>query len=270
MFKRLGAGLSRMASVVMAKRLALFAIILFSLYWAYAHLAAAGFQYEWQWARVWRHFGRWGQAGFEAGPLCRGLILTVSITAAGTVLAVAGGMLVCLARLSPWPCAIWLARMFISLWRGTPLLLQLFFAYFLISPLLDLGPFWIATLTLGLFESAYLAEIFRAGILSVPQQQWEAGLSLGFAPLQVFRLAILPQVLANIQPALVNQCIAVLKDSSLVSAIAVADLTMRSQAIIAETFLVFEIWLLAGAIYLVLALFIALPGLWIEHKRQWR
>lgn len=228
-----------------------------------------GFYYEWQWNRVWRHFGSYGPNGFEPGPLCKGLLVTVKITVVGTFLAVCFGLVAMFFRLSPWPLCIWTSRLYISIWRGTPLLLQLFFSYFLISPLLPFSPVWIAILTLAAFEGAYLAEIFRAAILAVPVTQWEAALSLGYSIPQGFRLIILPQALAYAQPALVNQAISILKDSSLVSAIAVADLTMQSQAIIAETFLAFEVWLLAGFIYIVLAITIALPGLWLENRRRW-
>lgn len=253
-----------------ALRIAVIFFLLFILYWVWERLAVEGFRYEWQWNRVWRHFGHWGPQGFVAGPLCKGLLLTVYITFAGAIFGVVCGLCAALANLGPWKLCQWLSRIYIGIWRGTPLLQQLFFAYFLVSPLLGAGPVWIAILALGLFEGAYFSEIFRAGILSVPPAQWEAALSLGFDPAQVFRMIILPQAWANIQPSLVNQRIAVLKDSSLVSAIAVADLTMQSQAVIAETFLAFEVWLLAGAIYLALALCIAMPGLWHEYNRKWR
>lgn len=233
-------------------------------------LARTGFHYEWQWNRVWRHFGSFGTHGFTPGPLLDGILMTLGIAALGLVLALGTGLVAVILRLSPWPCASSLSRLYVAFWRNTPLLLQLFFAYFLLSPLLSLSPFWTATLALAFFEGAYLCEIFRAGILSVPVTQWEAALSLGLNLRQAFFLVIAPQAFRNILPALTNQAIALIKDTSLVSAIAVADLTMRSQAIVAETFLAFEVWLLAGAIYLLMALCVALPGLWLEKHRRWQ
>lgn len=238
--------------------------------WAWLHLAETGMHYEWQWNRVWRHFGRFTAAGFVPGPLLEGILMTLGIAALGICLAIFAGLAAAIFRLSPWPLCILVSRVYISLWRNTPLLLQLFFAYFLVSPLLNIGPFWTAVTALGLFEGAYLAEVFRAGLLGVDRGQWEAALSLGLTISQTFRFVILPQAARNMLPALTNQAIAVIKDTSLVSAIAVADLTMRSQAIVAETFLAFEVWLLAGAIYLLIALCIALPSLWLERHRRWQ
>lgn len=240
------------------------------IYFIWLRLATLGFHYEWQWNRLWRHVGHFGPHGFVAGPLCKGIILTIQITLLGILLSGPIGLAVALMRLSPWPVWNYGAKFYVLLWRGTPLLLQLFFAYFLISPLLSLSPFWTAVIALATFEGAYLAEIFRAGLLSVPVEQWEASLSLGLNLRQTFISVILPQAWRITLPSATNQAIAVLKDSSLVSAIAVADLTMQSQAIIAETFLAFEVWLFAGAVYLCLAFFIALPGLWLESRRRWR
>lgn len=227
-------------------------------------LGSAGINYDWHWGRVWRYFGRFGEYGFAPGPLLQGVWLTVSITALCLVLSVLIGLFAAALRLSPWPLCAFCAKAYIALWRSTPLLLQLFMAYFLLSPLLKLSPFATAVLALSLFESAYFAEIFRAGILGVHKNQWEAALSLGFGLGQTFWLIIAPQAGRDMLPVLANQAVSLLKDSTLVSAIAVADLTMQSQTIIAETFLAFETWLLAGAIYLFLALLMTLPAFIFE------
>lgn len=227
----------------------------------------AGIAYDWQWRRLWRYFGHTGASGFIAGPLLKGVWLTIAITCAGLILSMASGLFFAALRLSPWSACSTIARLYVAIWRNTPLLLQLFMAYFLVSPILKLSPFWTAALALGLFEGAYLAEIFRAGILSVHRNQWEAALSLGFGLGSAFFLFILPQALRNVLPALSSQAISLLKDTSLVSAIAVADITLQSQAIVAESFLAFEVWLLAGAIYLALSLFISLPAIWLERHK---
>lgn len=250
-------------------RLFLACLFLLLIAWTWHSLAQTGMNYEWQWNRVWRHVGGFGPDGFTPGPLCEGALLTIAIAFAGALFTIIIGFFACVLRLSPWPACVWLSLIYVALWRNTPLLLQLFFAYFLISPLLNLTPFWTAVLALAAFEGAYLGEIFRAGVLSVQITQWEASLALGFNLRQTFALVILPQALRNMTPALTNQAISLLKDTSLVSAIAVADLTMRSQAIVAETFLAFEVWLLAGAIYLAMALCVSLPGLWLERHKKW-
>lgn len=240
--------------------------LIFLVFTAWHFLGNLDISYDWHWNRVWRYFGHYGDAGFVPGPLLKGIGLTVAITASGLVISWLSGLFAAAFILSPCMTGVLLAKTYIALWRTTPLLLQLFIAYFLVSPVLKLSPFWTAAIALGLFEGAYFAEIFRAGILSVHKNQWEAALSLGFNLPQSFFLVILPQAIRNMLPSITNQSTSLLKDSSLVSAIAVADLTMQSQAIVAETFLAFEVWLIAGAIYLVLALFLALPALWAERS----
>ena len=242
-------------------------VALAALAFVYLELASEGMSYEWQWNRVWRHFGRWTAHGFVAGPLCEGLLMTLGIAAAGFCLSTLLGLAAAVCRLSPWPFCRLAAGAYIELLRNTPLLLQLFFVYFLLSPLFSLGPFGSAVLALGAFEGAYMAELFRAGLLSVPRGQWEAALSLGFGLGEALRLVVLPQAARNMLPPLTSQIVTLIKDTSLVSAIAVADLTMRAQAIIAETFLAFEVWLLVAAIYLALTLCASVPA-WILERRN--
>ena len=242
-------------------------LALVALALAYWHLAQEGMSYEWQWNRAWRHFGRWTAHGFEPGPLLEGICMTLGIAAAGFCLSILLGLAASVCRLSPWPFCRLAATAYVELLRNTPLLLQLFFVYFLLSPLFGLGPFGSAVLALGAFEGAYMAELFRAGLLSVPRGQWEAALSLGFGLGESLRLVILPQAVRHMLPPLSCQTVTLIKDTSLVSAIAVADLTMRAQAIIAETFLAFEIWLLVAAVYLALTLCASVPG-WILERRS--
>lgn len=244
-------------------------LALAGLAFVYWKLASEGMSYEWQWNRVWRHFGRWTAHGFVAGPLLEGILMTLGIAVAGFCLSTFLGLAAAVCRLSPWPFCRLAAGAYVELWRNTPLLLQLFFVYFLLSPLFALGPFGSAVLALGAFEGAYMAELFRAGLLSVPRAQWEAALSLGFGLSETLRLVILPQAARNMLPPLTSQVVTLIKDTSLVSAIAVADLTMRAQAIIAETFLAFEVWLLVAAIYLALTLCVSVPG-WIWERQNAR
>lgn len=241
-------------------RLAFLAIGIW-LWWA---LAREGFHYEWQWNRLWRHLGHFGADGFVPGPLLRGIWLTIRLAVCGFFLSIALGICCVVLRLGPWLWGNLLSRLYIAIWRNTPLLLQLFFAYFVLSPIFHTDPFWTAVLALGAFEGAYMGEILRAGVLSVSPGQWEAALSLGLNIRQTFLGVIFPQACANTWPALTNQAVAILKETSLVGAIAVADLTMQSQAIVAETFLAFEVWLFAGGCYLLMAFAISAPGMWFE------
>ena len=131
---------------------------------------ADGISYDWQWYRVWRYLGRWTDGHFIPGPLLDGLGMTVRIALFGLALAVAAGLGAALLRLSPWPVARGMAHVYVGCLRNTPLLLQLFFVYFLFAPAIGVGPFGAAVLALGLFEGAYMAELFRAGLQSLSFQ----------------------------------------------------------------------------------------------------
>ena len=190
------------------------------------------------------------KTGWQAGPLLQGLWLTLEITAISLLLSMAIGLLTALMRLSNSPMARGIARVYLELIRNTPLLIQIFIIYFVFAPILDLGRFSSAVLALSLFEGAYTSEIIRAGILAIPRGQWEASASLGLTNAQSYRQIILPQALRQMIPPLTSQGISLIKDSALVSTIAIYDLTMQGQQIIAETFLAFEIWFTVAAIYL--------------------
>lgn len=210
--------------------------------------------YHWQWYRVPRYFLSLENGHWIAGPLLRGLLVTLEITAVSLLCAFAIGLVTALFRLSASPVARAAARVYLELIRNTPLLIQIFFIYFVASPVLGWSSFFSAVLALSLFEGAYASEIIRAGILAIPRGQWEAARSLGIGPWGVYRHVILPQALRNTLPPLTGQAVSLIKDSALVSTIAIYDLTMEAQAIVADTFLTFEIWFSVAAVYLALTL----------------
>jgi polar amino acid transport system permease protein len=207
--------------------------------------------YYWQWYRVERYVFTFENGQFTAGPLLQGLWITFTITAVSMVLAFAFGLVTAIFRLSDSLAARAVAWSYLELIRNTPLLIQLFFIYFVISPVVDVSAFTSAVLALSLFEGAYISEIFRSGIVSIDRGQWEAAHSLGMNTYQTYLHVILPQAVRRVLPPLTSQTISLIKDSALVSTIAIYDLTMQGQAIIAETFLAFEIWFTVAAIYLV-------------------
>ena len=125
-----------------------------------------------------------------------------------------------------------------------------------------------AVLSLALFEGVYLSEVFRAGIISLPRSQWEAALSLGMSTAISFRVVIMPQAFRRSLLPIVSQLISLIKDTSLVSAIAVADLTMQARNTISETFLSFEIWLLVAAMYLFLTTLVSIPAYLLRKFSQ--
>ena len=207
--------------------------------------------YHWQWYQVPQYLLTWIDGGVRLGPLLTGLTITFKITAISLGLAFVFGLSTAILRLSSSALGRIVARCYLETIRNTPLLVQLFFIYFVLSPVLDISAFTSAVLALSLFEGAYASEIFRAGIVSIDRGQWEGAWSIGLSPWQVYRHIILPQAIRRVLPPLTGQAIALIKDSALVSTIAIYDLTMQGQAIVAETFLVFEIWFTVAAIYLV-------------------
>jgi len=222
--------------------------------------------YNWHWRQIPRYFGVVVDGGFVAGPLVKGLAVTLEITAWSLVLAAVIGLITALLRLSDSLIGRWLARVYLELIRNTPLLVQIFFLYFVMAPILDLGRTPTAILALSLFEGAYASEIFRAGIESIGRGQWEACYSLGLSRAQTYRRVILPQALRRILPPLTSQAVSLIKDSALVSTIAVYDLTMEGRTIIADTFLTFEIWFVVAAVYLILTLTLSALANGLERR----
>ena len=178
------------------------------------------------------------------------------------------GMFAGIARLSTLKPIRCLAAVYVDFIRGTPLLVQIFLIYFAI-PLVTgqrIDPFIAAITACSINSGAYVAEIFRAGIQSITRGQWEACHSLGLTRWQSYRHIILPQAIRRVIPPLTSQAVSLIKDSALVSTIAVYDLTMQGRTIIAETFLDFEIWSVVAAVYLMVTLTLSTLATRLEHR----
>ena len=226
--------------------------------------------YNWQWYQVPPFILEKTAEGFKSGPLLFGLGVTLKISAVSLVLAFFIGLLTALLRLSDLAMGRFIARCYLEVVRNTPLLIQIFFIYFVLGPVLGLDRFPAAVLALSLFEGAYASEIFRSGIQSVDRGQIEAAASLGLDRYMIFRLIVLPQAIRTILPPLTSQAISLIKDSALVSTIAIYDLTMQAQALISETFLTFEIWFTVAILYLVITVTLSFFVAFLENrlKRQ--
>ncbi len=241
-----------------ALQVAAFLVLAAGLCWGLVH-GAENLGYNWQWSRVPRYLVEIDTLGnWNPGPLLQGLKLTLLITVVSLVCSFMAGLVTALMRLSNSHMARLLATIYLEAIRNTPLLIQIFIIYFVFAPILDLGRFTSAVLALSLFEGAYASEIIRAGILAIPKGQSEAAASLGMNSFQNYRFIILPQALRQMIPPLTSQGISLVKDSALVSTIAIYDLTMQGQQIVAETFLTFEIWLTVAAIYLIVTLLLSM------------
>lgn len=164
-------------------------------------------------------------------------------------------------------CSIGIA-LFVSVIRGTPVLLQLSFFYFLLPALLSLhlSVFWASCLTLGINSSAYIAELVRSGIESIPQGQFEAGKALQIPFWYMWKDVILPQVLRKILPAFVSEVTVIVKETALISVIGGLDVMRRAQLVAAKEFSYFIPLLSAGIIYYVLVMCIERIGVYLENK----
>jgi polar amino acid transport system permease protein len=214
-------------------------------------MSTARLGYYWQWYRIPRYIFRIEDGQLVAGKLIEGLMFTFRISGISLLVAFAIGMTTALLRLSSSFMGRTLARGYMELIRNTPLVVQIYLVYFVIGPILGLGRFSSAVMALGLFEGAYMSEIFRAGIVSLHKGQWEAAHSLGLSTVDTYRDVILPQAMRRILPPLTSEVISLFKNSALVSIVSLSDLSLQARIIAADTFLTFEVWFTTAAIYLV-------------------
>ena len=200
--------------------------------------------------------------------LLTGAAVTVQITALSVLLGIIIGLFVGIARISTYRVIHLIAAVYVDFLRGTPLLVQIFLVYFALPVVTGqrIDPFVAAIAACSINSSAYVAEIFRAGIQSIDAGQMEAGRSLGMSWLQTMRYIIVPQAARRVIPPLGNEFIALLKDSSLVSVIGFEELTRRGQLIIARTYASLEIWLCVAIIYLVMTVSISRLVAWLERR----
>jgi len=192
------------------------------------------------------------------------LVLTTISVSAGIVL----GTMLALMRLSHNRLLSGLAGAYIDLFRGTPLLAQILFVFYGLPQVLGfpLSSLAAGLLALSLNSGAYVAEIVRAGIQSVEKGQIEAAQSTGMTHGQIMRYIVLPQAFRRIIPPIGNEFIAMLKDSSLVSVIAMEDLMRRGQLLGSRTFRYFEVLLAVTLMYLVLTRAVSYLVAWVERR----
>ncbi|PZP47516.1 MAG: amino acid ABC transporter [Azospirillum brasilense] len=192
----------------------------------------------------------------EAWPaLLRGAGNTILVSLAGIAIGFSLGALIAAAATARSAGARLFARLYVSFFRGVPLLVQLLLSYYALPFLgLHLSPWVAAVGTLGLCCAAYAGEILRGGLSIVPKPALEAALLAGLTPRQTFLRIRLPIALAAMRPALVGEATMILKASALVSVVGISEITRNSQAIAASTFMPLESYALAGLFYLALNL----------------
>lgn len=185
--------------------------------------------------------------------LLNGMIWTVQLTAWGLLCGLPVGLVVGLLRVSPIKALSMLSMIYVEAIRGTPLLVQIFTIYFVLPAFgIRIPEYLAAILALSINASAYIAEIFRAGIESIPKGQMEAARSLGFGYIPAMGLVILPQAMRRVVPPLTNEAIALLKDSSLVSLMGMTELTRTGQELASRLANPMTVWLAVALCYLLL------------------
>ena len=203
---------------------------------------------------------------WRVGPLLHGLWVTLWLSAAASFFGLILGLITGLCRISTNITLRQLSVFYIEVIRGTPLLVQIFIFYFFLGTVLDISRIVAGISALAIFAGAYVAEIIRAGIQSIPKGQMEAARSLGMTVPQAMIYIVLPQAFKRILPPLAGQFISLIKDSSLVSVIAITDLTKSGREVITSTFATFEIWFVVALLYLVLTSFLSQVIAWVERR----
>ena len=228
------------------------AIFVFGIIAWLIYAGAAAMEYRWQWYRVGPFFYRMVDGEFIAGPLIRGIIVTLQLAGVSSVLAILIGAFTAIGRMSNSIAGRSIATTYLEIIRNTPLLVQLFMFYFVLAPIFGIDRFWAGVLCLAAFEGSFAAEIIRGGIQAVERGQYEAADATGLSKFDKYFCVILPQALPLILPPLTGLLISLIKHSAIVSVIAVAELTTEGLNLISDTYMAFEIWFIVAGMYLVL------------------
>jgi polar amino acid transport system permease protein len=193
------------------------------------------------WSVAWQY--RW--------MLAEGVVVTVALTVLTMAIAIPGGIAIMLLRQSGSRLLRWLGAAFVEFFRNLPLILLVYWSFYVLPIMVDvqLSPFATGLLALCLNVSAYNAETFRAGVNSIRKGQHDAGLALGMSRWQVMRKVVLPQSIRRILPILASTWVSLFKDTSLVSVIAVGDLAHNALQIRSQTFRVLEMLTVMAVIY---------------------
>jgi len=193
----------------------------------------------------------WSVISSNYGLLLQGAGMTIVLAALTMLIAIPGGLLLAALRISRVAALRTVATGFVESFRATPLILQIYWAFYVLPATFGIGlsPFATALLALSMNVSSFNSETFRAGILSIRKGQTNAGLALGMSRLQTMRYIILPQATMRVLPALASTWVSLFKDTSLVSTIAVAELSFVSLKLRAETYRILEVLTAMAVLY---------------------
>ena len=191
--------------------------------------------------------------------IVNGLGTTLQITFFAVILGIALGFLIAVIRSTydktgKGKILNFLAKVYLTVIRGTPVLVQLLIIYFVVFASVDINKIIVAVMAFGINSGAYVAEIFRSGIMSVDKGQTEAGRSLGLNPAQTMRLIIIPQAFKNVLPALINEMIVLLKETAIIGYIGTIDITKAATLVQSRTYDALVPLLSAAIFYLILVM----------------
>lgn len=185
--------------------------------------------------------------------LVKAAVVTIQLSLVSILIGMVFGLFIALMRISKIKILSYIAQFYIWIIRGTPMLVQLFLVYFGLPQIgIELSPFISSVIALGMNAAAYIAEIYRGGIMSVPIGQMEAAESIGMRYSVIMKKIILPQALRVSVPSLGNQAVMMLKDSSLASLVTVSELMMVSQRFASTNYAFIEFYIVAAGFYLVM------------------
>jgi len=214
--------------------------------------------------------------GWKAGLISVGLWLTLKISIISTILGILMGIIGGVARVSNTPVLKWSAITYVEIIRGSPLLVQIMIAYFVLGTTVNkilmmngipkLDPEWYGIAALSVFTGAYVVEIVRAGIEAIHPGQVEAARSAGMTYFQCMRYIILPQALKTILPPLAGQFINLIKDSSLLGMISIRELTKATREGITTSLQTFELWILCAILYLLMTFTLSMFVQYLERR----
>ncbi|WP_071460062.1 amino acid ABC transporter permease [Bacillus massilinigeriensis] len=202
--------------------------------------------------------------------ILKGVVVTLEIVLVSGLLGFLFGILLALLKISRLQVLVLLADIYTSIFRGTPLILQLMLIYYGAPQIIgyEIEPYTAAVISFALNSAAYISEIIRAGILAVDKGQTEAAMALGIPYKSRMKDIILPQALKNILPALINEFITLTKESAIVSTIAVTDVMRRAYIVGGDKFRFLEPLMFAGLIYYCLVMALTLLGKIVERRMR--
>jgi His/Glu/Gln/Arg/opine family amino acid ABC transporter permease subunit len=204
------------------------------------------------------------------GPLLAGLLITIELTFVVIILSLGFALLVALGGMSRWPLLRWPIKAYIEIMRGTPLLLQLIYIYYVLPEVgIRLNAFVAGVVGLSLNYSAYISEVYRGGILAVPKGQHDAAAALGMTRVLAMRRIVLPQAIRIVIPTLGNYFISLFKDTALCSVVSIQEVVFTAQILAARNFQYFTLYTVVAAMYFLVSFPAARLVGWLErHTRS--